>query len=136
MSMSAVKYSIPPRAVSRLNLWPRFRLICVRPPDCLANAMRLSCRKRASGPISAPPLTFVPARITTMLRPSLALTCGLIASVCSARADDRFVEDDDQIRISTGDLEAAVRKAGYVTGVAAQSLLDKKTGFRDAGFGL
>jgi len=33
-------------------------------------------------------------------------------------------------------LEAAVRKKGYVSGVAAQSFLDKKTGFRDAGFGL
>ena len=29
-----------------------------------------------------------------------------------------------------------MRKKGYVTGVAAQSFLDKKTGFRDAGFGL
>ena len=33
-------------------------------------------------------------------------------------------------------MEAAVRKKGYVSGVAAQSLLDKKTGLRDAGFGL
>ena len=33
-------------------------------------------------------------------------------------------------------LEAAVRKKGYVSGVAAGSFLDKKTGFRDAGFGL
>jgi alpha-L-fucosidase len=45
-------------------------------------------------------------------------------------------ENDEEIRISTSALEAAVRKKGYVTGVAAGSFLDKKTGFRDAGYGL
>jgi len=45
-------------------------------------------------------------------------------------------ETDDQIQIVTPTLEAAVRKKGYVSGIAAQSFLDKKTGFRDAGFGL
>ena len=45
-------------------------------------------------------------------------------------------EDDDQITIVTPQLEAAIRKKGYVSGVAAGSLKDKKTGFRDAGFGL
>ena len=34
------------------------------------------------------------------------------------------------------DAQAAVRKKGYVSGVARQSFLDKKTGFRDPGFGL
>ena len=38
--------------------------------------------------------------------------------------------------ILTPHLEAAVRKKGYVSGVARQSFLDKKTGFRDPGFGL
>ena len=52
------------------------------------------------------------------------------------RADDRVSESDDVLKISLPELEAAIRKQGYVTGVAAQSLLDKKTGFRDAGFGL
>ncbi|MGE5194969.1 MAG: hypothetical protein ACM3U2_20955, partial [Deltaproteobacteria bacterium] len=51
-------------------------------------------------------------------------------------ADDRVVETDESLKISLPDLEAAIRKQGYVTGVAAQSLLDRKTGFRDAGFGL
>jgi hypothetical protein len=41
-----------------------------------------------------------------------------------------------EIRISTTTLAAAVRKRGYVSGVAEGSFLDKKTGFRDAGFGL
>ncbi len=45
-------------------------------------------------------------------------------------------EDDDQIRIVTPELEAAIRKKGYVSGVAGGSLLDRKTGFRDAGHGL
>ncbi len=48
----------------------------------------------------------------------------------------QVTETDEQIRIETPELEAAIRKQGYVTGVAAQSFLDKRTGFRDAGFGL
>lgn len=51
-------------------------------------------------------------------------------------ADYQVSEDAEAIRIVTPQLEAAVRKKGYVSGVAAQSLLDKKTGFRDPGFGL
>ena len=42
----------------------------------------------------------------------------------------------EQIIISTPHLEASIRKQGYVTGVYRQSFLDKKTGFRDAGYGL
>jgi hypothetical protein len=51
-------------------------------------------------------------------------------------AEYTVTETDDQIRIETPQLEAAVRKNGYVSGVARQSFLDKKTGFRDPGFGL
>src|SRR6266478_7076359 len=51
-------------------------------------------------------------------------------------ADDRVGETDEFVKILLPDLEATVRKQGYVTGVAAQTLLDKKTGFRDAGYGL
>ena len=47
-----------------------------------------------------------------------------------------FIEDDDRIRIKGATLEASVRKKDYVTGVEAHSLLDRKTGFRDQGFGL
>ncbi|MDB6155621.1 MAG: hypothetical protein JWL90_4074 [Chthoniobacteraceae bacterium] len=43
-------------------------------------------------------------------------------------------EDSDMLHLSTPTLDAAVRKKGYVTGIA--SLLDKKSGFRDAGYGL
>jgi len=51
-------------------------------------------------------------------------------------ADYEVTEGEETIRIVTPQLEAAVRKKGYVSGVAAQSMLDKKTGFRDPGFGL
>jgi len=51
-------------------------------------------------------------------------------------ADYQVTETAEEIRIVTPQLEAAVRKKGYVSGVAAQSFLDKKTGFRDPGFGL
>src|SRR5687767_3622015 len=59
------------------------------------------------------------------------------ALVASARGQDyRVSEDATLIKITTPTLEAAVRKKGYVSGVAAQSFLDRKTGFRDPGFGL
>jgi len=45
-------------------------------------------------------------------------------------------EDADEIRIETDALCAAVRKRGYVSGVAGGSFLDKRTGFHDPGFGL
>lgn len=61
---------------------------------------------------------------------------GLLLAPAASRADDRIRETDDDIRLMLPQLEAVVRKKGYVTGVAAQSLLDKKTGFRDAGYGL
>jgi hypothetical protein len=45
-------------------------------------------------------------------------------------------ENEQQIQIETPQLSAAVCKRGYTSGVARQSFVDKKTGFRDAGFGL
>lgn len=45
-------------------------------------------------------------------------------------------ENSAEIRIHGSAIEAAIRKQGYVSGVAAGSFLDKKTGFRDPGFGL
>ena len=60
----------------------------------------------------------------------------LVADSGSRAADYQVTEKNDQINIVTPQLEAAVRKKGYVSGVAAQSFLDKKTGFRDPGFGL
>src|SRR5437870_4047126 len=45
-------------------------------------------------------------------------------------------ENDEQVVISSPTLNAVVRKKGYVTGIAAGSFLDRKSGFRDAGYGL
>jgi hypothetical protein len=45
-------------------------------------------------------------------------------------------ETDEYIQIDTDALQARIRKKGYVSGVAQGSLLDRKTGARDAGFGL
>jgi len=63
-----------------------------------------------------------------------------LASFCLAAnlqaGDFKVTENDDEIRLSTPMLEATIRKRGYVTGVYRQTFLDKKTGFRDAGFGL
>ncbi len=48
----------------------------------------------------------------------------------------QVTDDDERIRIVGSALEASIRKKGYVTGVEAQSLLDKQTGFRDLGYGV
>src|SRR5262249_23346636 len=45
-------------------------------------------------------------------------------------------ETADFVQIDTDLLQARINKKGYVSGTAAGSLLDKKTGARDAGFGL
>jgi hypothetical protein len=73
------------------------------------------------------------------MRRILAIALSLCISILTldARgADDRIRETDKEIAILLPQLEAVIRKQGYVTGVAAQSLVDKATGFRDAGFGL
>jgi hypothetical protein len=58
-------------------------------------------------------------------------------SIGAVRGGEIAVTESSQvITIATSDLEAVVRKQGYVSGVAGGSFLDKKTGFRDAGFGL
>jgi hypothetical protein len=57
---------------------------------------------------------------------------------CAAEPASGFqvAEDEDRIRIVGSALEASIRKKNYVSGVEAQSLLDKKTGFRELGYGL
>lgn len=72
-------------------------------------------------------------RSSQLLVVIFAVVCGVRLSAAEKTA---ISENDDEIRISTPKLEAAIRKRGYVTGVARQSLLDRQTGFRDAGFGL
>jgi hypothetical protein len=48
----------------------------------------------------------------------------------------RVQHTDEYIQIDTDALQARVRKKGYVSGIAAGTFLDKKTGARDVGFGL
>lgn len=65
------------------------------------------------------------------------MLCGGMASLASgAEPFGKVSETEEEISISLPDLDAKIRKKGYVTGVAAQSLVDKKSGFHDAGFGL
>jgi hypothetical protein len=51
-------------------------------------------------------------------------------------ADIRVQETDAYVQIDTDVLQARINKKGYVSGIAQGSLLDRKTGARDAGFGL
>ena len=68
------------------------------------------------------------------------MSCCFLLVICvtnATRAETFGVSADDQkVTIVTPQLEAAIRKKGYVSGVAGGTLKDVKTGFRDAGFGL
>ena len=65
------------------------------------------------------------------------LLAALSISALPAAADDfQLTETAEQIIIVTPEIQAAVRKQGYVSGVYRQTFLDRRTGFRDAGFGL
>jgi hypothetical protein len=59
-----------------------------------------------------------------------------IQSAAAQHAAIQVKETDDYIQIDTEALQARIRKKGYVSGIAAGSFLDKKTGALDAGFGL
>jgi len=48
----------------------------------------------------------------------------------------KVTETDDFVQIDTDTIQARIRKRGYVSGTEAGSLLDRKTGARDLGFGL
>lgn len=65
----------------------------------------------------------------------LAWVCCMVGET-TVWAQATFEKTDEEIRLTTSTLQAAIRRKGYVTGVAAQSFIDRKTGFRDAGFGL
>jgi len=72
----------------------------------------------------------------TIMRCSGSLLALLIASGSALAADIQVRETDQEVEIETDALTARIAKKGYVSGVAAGSLLDKKTGARDVGFGL
>jgi hypothetical protein len=74
-----------------------------------------------------------------MGRLSACLLCATALCLPTGTAQPPAIEvrhTDDYVQIDTDALQARVRKKGYVSGIAAGSLLDKKTGARDAGFGL
>lgn len=48
----------------------------------------------------------------------------------------RVEATDAYIQIDTDDLQARIRKNGYVSGIEKETFVDKKTGARDLGFGL
>lgn len=48
----------------------------------------------------------------------------------------RVVETADAVHIETDAIHATINKIGYVTGIAAGSLVDKQSGARDLGYGL
>jgi hypothetical protein len=58
------------------------------------------------------------------------------AATAEPKGEIKVEETDEYVQIDTDALQARVRKKGYVSGVAQGSLLDKKTGARDLGFGL
>ena len=66
----------------------------------------------------------------------VSVACHANSSTFSRAGEVKIAEDDQQITIETPHLSATIRKEGYVSGVAGGSFLDKKTGFRDIGFGL
>src|SRR4029078_10139417 len=59
----------------------------------------------------------------------------VLASVVNG-AEYQVKSDDKTITIDTPQLQAVVKKTHYVTGSAAGSFLDKRSGFRDVGYGL
>jgi hypothetical protein len=66
----------------------------------------------------------------------LVLACASCAAPTPEEPAFAVSEDGERIRLSGPGIEASIRKKGYVSGVEAQSLLDRKTGFRDLGYGL
>ncbi len=70
-----------------------------------------------------------------MVRCSL-LTLAVFASTSLAADKIQVRQTDDYVEIETDALKAQVRKKGYVSGIAAGTFIDKKTGAKDIGFGL
>src|SRR5262245_8692996 len=65
-----------------------------------------------------------------------ALLLALTTLAGQAEPPIKVQETDDYVQVETDALQARINKRGYVSGIAAGSLLDKQTGARDAGFGL
>jgi hypothetical protein len=70
------------------------------------------------------------------MRHTLLLALFLATTAPAAEPAIRVRETDEFVEIETDALKARINKKGYVSGVARGSLLDKKTGARELGFGL
>src|SRR4051812_19098527 len=92
------------------------------------------------------PLRTAPARaveptmrlrlLTLLLAPGFAVAGLGVAPAGDPKPAIRVTQTDEYVQIDTDALQARINKKGYVSGVAAGTLLDKKTGARDLGFGL
>jgi hypothetical protein len=75
-----------------------------------------------------------------LLRTAFLLSSLYLFAPCgSSAAEPKTIvveEADSYVQIDTDLLKARIRKKGYVSGVEQRTLLDKKTGARDLGFGL
>jgi hypothetical protein len=63
----------------------------------------------------------------------------MLLAACPSRAETPAIqatETDKYIQTETACLQARINKKGYVSGVAAGTFVDKKTGARELGFGL
>lgn len=60
----------------------------------------------------------------------------LPALVGQAETPIKVEQTDTYVQIETDALQARINRKGYVSGIAAGSFLDKKTGAKDLGFGL
>jgi hypothetical protein len=68
--------------------------------------------------------------------PTLVLCCLALGSAPAAPPAIQVRQTDQYVEIETDALTARINKKGYVSGIAAGTFHDKKTGARDAGFGL
>src|SRR3954447_16196326 len=64
------------------------------------------------------------------------VVCAVLWTLPATGAEPVVREVKDGLEIETDQLVAKINAKGYVSGVAAGSFLDKKTGARDLGFGL
>lgn len=71
-----------------------------------------------------------------LLRVALVLAVSASAPVSAADKPIKVQQTDEAVEIETDALQARIVKSGYVSGVATGTLVDKKTGARDLGFGL
>jgi hypothetical protein len=66
----------------------------------------------------------------------MGATCLAVLPAAEQKPSLKVEENDRYVQIDTDLLQARINKKGYVSGIAAGSFLDRKTGAREVGFGL